>query len=242
MKLALISDVHGNLQALQAVLDDISGKNADEIAFLGDAVGYGANPNEVVDAVTQVCSIRILGNHDAYAIDRIDASDFNTYAQQALQFTRAVLNDRSRSLLAEFAMKYEAEEALLTHATPSDPQGWGYCLSAAQAARQFDHFDSQACFIGHSHFPVVFSRNGSDTVRMKPPQETPLEPNHKYLINVGSVGQPRDGDPRACYALIDSDQNKLSFRRVPYSIEAAQRAMKERGLPDFLIDRLARGR
>ncbi len=242
MKLALISDVHGNLQALQSVLEDIGRIEHDRLLFLGDAVGYGANPNEVVRLIATECDVCIMGNHDACALGLTQIDYFNSYAKQALEFTMSILDSESVRLISEYQTVGEMDEMLFTHATPSRPTDWNYCISAVQAAREFERFSTQACFIGHSHFPMVFSRNGSDTVGLLPPSDVTLKPDHKYLINVGSVGQPRDGDPRSCYVHFDTVTRELTYRRVSYDIESAQKAMTEKGLPDYLVKRLARGK
>lgn len=242
MKLALISDVHGNLQALQSVLEDIGKIEHDRLLFLGDAVGYGANPNEVVELIAAECDVCIMGNHDACALGQTQIAYFNSYAKQALEFTMSILDPKSVQLISEYETIGQIDEILFTHATPSRPTEWNYCISPVQAAREFERFDTQACFIGHSHFPMIFSRNGSENVGLLPPSDVALEPDHKYLINVGSVGQPRDGDPRSCYVYFDTETRELTYRRVSYDIESAQKAMTGRGLPEYLIERLARGK
>jgi diadenosine tetraphosphatase ApaH/serine/threonine PP2A family protein phosphatase len=242
MKLALISDVHGNLQALQSVLEDIGKVEFDRLLFLGDAVGYGANPNEVVRLINTECDACIMGNHDACALGQTQIENFNSYAKQALEFTKSTLDSESLQLISEYGIIGRIDDILFTHATPGRPTEWNYCISIVQAAREFERFDVQACFIGHSHFPMIFSRNGNENVGMLPPSDVNLKPDHKYLINVGSVGQPRDGDPRSCYVHFDTDTRELTYRRVSYDIESAQHAMKERGLPEYLIERLARGK
>jgi diadenosine tetraphosphatase ApaH/serine/threonine PP2A family protein phosphatase len=184
----------------------------------------------------------ILGNHDACAIGLTAVEQFNDYARKALEFTSSVIDDYSREILSSAELTHEIEGALLTHATPYQPVGWSYCLSVAQAEHQFRNFTSQVCFIGHSHFPIVFDRNSTSITKHHASGSIRLESEHRYIINVGSVGQPRDGDPRACYACFDTEAGEVGYRRVSYDIEAAQNAMRQHNLPGFLIERLLRGR
>ncbi len=242
MKLAFLSDVHGNLQALQAVLQDLERAGAEAALFLGDAVGYGANPNEVVELIGQHCQVRIMGNHDAGALGLIDSLLFNDYARTALDYTDRTLSEKARQILGAAKMSYQLDEIFLVHATPEAPDDWRYCLTAHQAERQFEYFDSKLCCLGHSHWPVVFQQNPEGEVSVESPGEHKLRDNCRYLINVGSVGQPRDGNPRACYVLYDNDTRALQYRRVDYDIAAAQEVMAAHNLPEFLIERIAGGR
>lgn len=242
MKLALLSDIHANLHALQAVISDLEQSGAEAVLFLGDAVGYGAFPNEVAELVAKHCEVRILGNHDAGAVGLIDSFLFNDYARNALVFTEKALSDESRASLRNARISYELDEMLLVHATPEEPEEWRYCLTINQAKRQFEHFDNSICFIGHSHWPVVFSLGQDNNVRVEPPGRHVLVEECRYLINVGSVGQPRDGNPQSCYVIFDNDTRQLEFRRVDYDIVAAQQAMADHNLPEFLIQRIAGGR
>ncbi|MGB5105100.1 MAG: metallophosphoesterase family protein [Candidatus Zixiibacteriota bacterium] len=240
---ALISDVHGNLEALTAVLKDINDNSAAEkIAFLGDAVGYGANPNEVLAIINSECEVKLMGNHDYTAIGLLDASDFNPYARQAIEFTTAVLSSDAISILASLKLTCEAGEMQLVHATPDAPSAWNYCLSIHEAERQFGHFQKRICCLGHSHKPIVYGHTYAGETHAISPDEVRLEKESRYIVNIGSVGQPRDGDPRACYALFDSEEDTLSYRRVAYDVATAQAKMAAVNLPDFLIERLSSGK
>lgn len=243
MKVALISDVHGNLEALTAVLEDIHKESrAEEILFLGDAVGYGANPNEVLRLIKAECRVKIMGNHDYSALGLLDASDFNTYARSAIAFTASVLDSESVGVLSSFQLKHVDSEVLLVHATPEQPEAWNYCLSLKEADRQFRHFEDRLCFLGHSHKPIVYARNFAGEAYNIGGREIDLEKEYRYIINTGSVGQPRDGDPRACYVMFDTDAGQISYRRVEYDLAAAQAKMAAVNLPEFLIERLAGGK
>ncbi len=243
MTLALISDVHGNLEALTAVLRDIQQQpKVEEIVFLGDAVGYGANPNEVLRLIKSECRIKIMGNHDYSALGLLDTGEFNAYAQSAIAYTSSVLDADSIGILSSLKLTHQTDEMLLVHATPEEPQSWHYCLSLLDADRQFRHFDNRICFLGHSHKPVVYARNFAGEAYTIGGHEIDLEKEYRYIINTGSVGQPRDGDPRACYLLFDTGAGVIRYRRIDYDVAAAQRKMAAVDLPEFLIERLASGK
>jgi diadenosine tetraphosphatase ApaH/serine/threonine PP2A family protein phosphatase len=240
---ALISDVHGNLEALTAVMDDIKKHGAiDEVLFLGDAVGYGANPNEVLQIINATCDIKLMGNHDYSALGLLDPTDFNVYAQSGINFSVSVLTPQSQGILSSFRLIDRVGELLLVHATPDAPESWNYCLSTAEANRQYETFEEPICFIAHSHQPLIFRQDPLDECDMLTNQELNLGDGCRYIVNIGSVGQPRDGDPRACYAAYDTISQRLQYRRPSYDIEAAQAKMRAVDLPAFLVERLAAGR
>ncbi len=240
---ALISDVHGNLEALIATMKDIKDHTAAEsIAFLGDAVGYGANPNEVLAIINAECEIKLMGNHDYSALGLLDSADFNPYAQQAIAFTTAVLDSEAISALASFKMVAEVENMQLVHATPEEPAAWKYCLSIHDAERQFNHFTKRICCLGHSHKPIVYGHTFAGETYAIRPEQVQLEKESRYIVNTGSVGQPRDGDPRSCYVLYDSAADTLNYRRVSYDVATAQAKMQAAKLPEFLIERLSSGK
>lgn len=240
---ALISDVHGNLEALTAVMDDIKEHGAiDEIFFLGDAVGYGANPNEVLQIINAHCHVKLMGNHDYSALGLLDPTEFNPYAQSGISFSVSVLTPQSQGILSSFRMIDRVGDLLLVHSTPDSPETWNYCLTSAEANRQFCCFDDPICFIAHSHQPLVFEQNPMGECEMIREQEMKLNDDCRYIINVGSVGQPRDCDPRACYVIYDTISQRLQYCRISYDIEKAQNKMRAVDLPAFLVDRLAAGR
>jgi diadenosine tetraphosphatase ApaH/serine/threonine PP2A family protein phosphatase len=240
---ALISNVHGNLEALTAVMDDIKKHGAiDGVFFLGDAVGYGANPNEVLQIINTTCDVKLMGNHDYSALGLLDPTDFNVYAQSGINFSVSVLTPQSQGILSSFRLIDRVGELLLVHATPDAPESWSYCLSTAEANRQFDAFEEPICFIAHSHQPLTFRQDTMDECDILKNQELDLGDDCRYIINIGSVGQPRDGDPRACYAIYDTILQRLEYRRLSYDIEAAQGKMRAVDLPAFLVERLAAGR
>lgn len=224
MRYAIYSDVHGNLHALQAVLDDIVFEGADRIVCLGDLIGYGAYPNEVVMLTSEHADFTIAGNHDHAAIGLTDVSFFNEFAYRAVIWTRNQLNSGTSEWLREQPLSKVENELQFVHASPQDPADWPYIFSSNQAQIALEYAEAPIVMIGHTHVPFDFvTENGR-------------------MINVGSVGQPRDGDPRAAYTLFDMETGQRTLKRVPYDIDSAMAAIRDAGLPSFLADRLQVGR
>jgi len=254
--LALISDVHANLEALEATLRDIDAQGVSDVVCLGDVVGYGAQPFAVVNIIRQRCGLCLLGNHDAALLDDQAAFGFNDRALAAIDFTRTALDpeleknwaiwDWLGDLHAIQTLRYDGgEEMLLVHASPCEPLS-EYLLPnadsrAGQLEANFEKSAQRLWFYGHTHHPGWF-KQGEKFVRANAlASELQLEDEARYLINVGSVGQPRDGDPRACYALFDGES--IRWRRVEYDVEAARaRIIETPELPNTLGDRLLAGR
>jgi diadenosine tetraphosphatase ApaH/serine/threonine PP2A family protein phosphatase len=239
MRVAIISDIHSNLEALDAVLEDAGGEKIDKYYCLGDIVGYGANPNECLQKVWDLTEQVVAGNHDHAAVGLTDISYFNLHARRAVTWTaEALLADHSQ-YLRRLPFSLQLGPVLLVHATPSDPPVWNYLLSSQVAKDEFEAFAGQLCFIGHSHQPIIFSRKEGD--QRWPAALFTCRADDRYIINVGSVGQPRDGDPRASYAIYDDQQGTIQLRRVEYDIQTAQRKILQAGLPPLLAVRLAHG-
>ncbi|MCX6825942.1 MAG: metallophosphoesterase family protein [candidate division Zixibacteria bacterium] len=241
MKIAFISDIHGNLEALENVLRDIEKEGVEKIHFLGDVVGYGCNPNECVKLVDTHCEVKLLGNHD-YATMGLESTDsFNQLAQTSISWTIGEITKKSVAILADFEIQSDFLDFHLVHASPGESDRWHYILNPTQALPQFDNFTQSVCFIGHSHIPTIFSRNGDGNVTASNKASLEWSPDKKYIINIGSVGQPRDNDSRACYLIADTELRRISYRRVEYNIRKTQIKMKKADLPNFLIERLATG-
>jgi predicted phosphodiesterase len=240
MRRAVISDVHGNMEALRGVLRDIRKRKADSILFLGDAVGYGPDPNDCVRTLKAECSVLLAGNHDWAAIGLAEKDHFNPYARAAVEWTAEVLETDCIGALRDFALTHEApEEGLfLVHATPKEPEKWHYLFSLWDAGINFGCFDEKICLVGHSHQPLIIERLPSGEMVAARDGLTFGE-TERYIINVGSVGQPRDGDPRACYAILGEDG--VTMYRVAYDVAETQKKMGKAGLPSPLIERLSRG-
>jgi len=238
----IISDIHANLVALEAVLADAP--DFTEIWCLGDLVGYGPNPNECIERIQEHLHVCLAGNHDWAVLGKLDLRNFNTDARNANTWTRSELTSESRMYLSKLPTHMEHEGFYLAHASPREPV-WEYILDASIAYTNFSHFSTLVCLVGHTHVAIAFEldeqRQRCETIIS--PLSTPLElgPN-RMIINPGSVGQPRDGDPRASYALLDAENMTWEFHRVAYPIEITQERMRARGLPRRLIERLEMGR
>ncbi len=239
MKIAVISDIHANLAALRTVIDFLHAESITAIACLGDVVGYGPFPNECVDLVRRHCLLTVAGNHDYAALERLDATAFNRYAREAIQWTRLELNQDSRRFLAALPLIVSQDQICYVHSSPREPHDWNYVFSGSTARECFHYFEERLCFIGHSHIPVVFSQQQGATLGTKVPLSLRED---RYIINVGSVGQPRDGDPRACLAVYDPEQALLTYHRLNYPIKETQAEMRRKKMPEFLISRLEIGR
>jgi len=240
LRYAIISDIHSNLQALQEVLSLIDRLAVDRIICLGDIVGYGGDPALCIELVRQKCFQVILGNHDAAAVGLTSVAYFNPVAREAALWTGRVLTPREKSYLSGLPLKDDFGEFEIVHSTPDDPALWRYLFTEEEAGPLFDCFSRQLLFYGHTHFPMVFESSLKE-VLFHEPEDFTLDSQIRYIVNVGSVGQPRDGDPRAAFALFDSGRNEVTFHRQPYDIAAAQRRILENGLPQILAARLAYG-
>ncbi len=239
---AVISDVHGNLEALEAVLADVERRGAAEVLCLGDFVGYGASPNECIARLQPLLVAAVAGNHDLAACGRVRIGSFSSHAALAARWTGTVLTPESRAYLEGLPYVVRRGGALLVHASPTEPESWQYVLSVGEARLEFDAFDEPLCLIGHSHYPGAFRlgpRGGEVGYSREP--EVALDPGCRFLVNVPSVGQPRDGDPRAGYLLWDDERGWVRHVRLEYDFAAARRRILEAGLPRFLGDRLQWG-
>ncbi len=228
MHYAIISDIHGNLEALQAALEHIDTLDVDGIVCLGDVVGYGPNPNECIELVRRHCLLTVKGNHDAAAVDLMETIYMNQLAREAAIWTHDRLNPASKEFLIQLPIKSSIDNAMLVHASPHDPEEWHYIMTSLDAELAFHHFDTPVCFVGHSHRPAVFSTNNGT--------------NHeKRLINVGSIGQPRDRNPKLSFGLFDTETLTYENIRLPYAVEKTADKMYSEGLPSELAERLFYG-
>ena len=243
MRYAIIADIHANLAAFQAVLEDIRLKGGvDEIWCLGDIVGYGPEPRECIELVKKYCTVCIAGNHDLAAIGKLDLSYFNPAAAEACQWTMGQLNPVDARYLEDLPAKVEKGDFLLVHGSPMEPT-LEYIISGSIAEKNFAYFTNKFCLVGHSHIPAAFKQEGNATQSIHLTVGVGLVMHtHRMIVNPGSVGQPRDGDPRASYAIYDSEGLMLRLYRVEYNISATQDKMMQAGLPVSLITRLEQGR
>ena len=207
---------------------------------MGDIVGYNANPRECLSIVRDMECPVVKGNHDEQASMITEGEGFNALAEEAIQWTREQLTEDEKGWLRELRLQRQVRDFTIVHATLDTPHKWGYVFNQLDASTSFSYQHTSLCFIGHTHSPKAYVRDGS--VRSLPLDILPLQTGKKYLINVGSVGQPRDGDPRAAYCIYDTVSNEIELRRVDYDIPAAQAAIRAAGLPEKLAERLAVGR
>ena len=240
MTTALISDIHGNLEALDAVLAEIETRRPRRVLCLGDVVGYGASPNECLAKVRERCELVLLGNHDAAASGGPEAARFNIYARVAAEWTAKTLTRENREYLQRLPLTSSEGSSFLVHASPACPRDWEYLLDRFDAEPQFHYFTEPICFIGHTHQPAVYMADPAGTKSL-PLSNVTLEPNRRYIVNVGSVGQPRDHDPRACFVVYHEAAGEIEFVRVSYDIEGAQAKIRAAQLPEVLAARLATG-
>lgn len=241
-KLALISDIHGNLEALTAVLHDARDQGVDAYACLGDIVGYGADPVACLELLRSLAPVAVIqGNHDLYAADDRELMRFNTLAAMATDWTRRQLGPDERSWLKALPLQTRLSLAVeLVHATPNNPDSWSYVRHAGEGALAMLAQSARLCFYGHTHLPTAFClRDGA--VAQSTAASYDLAEGERWLVNAGSVGQPRDGDWRAAYALYEPSIQRLSMRRVEYDLQACQAKILAAGLPPRLAERLARG-
>ncbi|HSG98808.1 MAG TPA: metallophosphoesterase family protein [candidate division Zixibacteria bacterium] len=242
MRIAFISDVHANLEALQATLEDIKKQKIKTIHFLGDAIGYGCEPNPCVELINKRCDVKLLGNHDFAGLGLEDVERFNEVARRSLQWSQGELTERARTMLSNFTLEEVRGDFHMVHASPRAPELWEYVLTSQDAAAQFECFDTQVALVGHSHVPMLFALREDGMLSQRSVSETELDPDTRYIINVGSVGQPRDHDPRACYVTIDTETSIVRYHRVEYDIKKTVSQIERFGLPQALGERLLVGR
>ena len=240
MRFAILSDLHANLEATQAVLADARERECTEFICLGDVVGYNANPHECVEIVQKLECPVVKGNHDEQASLEESSREFNALAEMAINWTRAQLTDADKTWLRELQLMRQVGDFTIVHATLDAPEQWGYVFNALDAAASFAQQQTTVCFFGHTHVAGAFVRDeGVKRVRV---DELRIDETKKYFINTGSVGQPRDGDWRAAYCIYDLDKNVVEQRRVKYDVATAQEKIIKAGLPSLLADRLRLGR
>jgi len=237
----IVSDIHANLIAFETVLADVN--SYDAVWCLGDIVGYGPDPNECVELIQTLPGLTcLMGNHDAAAIKKIDTDSFNPEARASIIWTQNQLRDETKSYLLELQKSCEFENVTLAHGSPRHPI-WEYLMDTTTANQNFEYFATPFCFVGHSHLPVLFKKN--ESIRFAelnipiPNKKIDLMP--RMIVNPGSVGQPRDRDPRAAYAIFDTESNNWDYRRIIYDIHSVQQRMESALLPERHIMRLSDG-
>ncbi|MCP4634371.1 MAG: metallophosphoesterase family protein [candidate division Zixibacteria bacterium] len=242
MKIAFFSDVHANLEALKAVLSDAQSEKVDKMFFLGDAVGYGPDPNECVELIAENAETCLMGNHDYAALGLLNTINFNSYAQQAIEYTQRVLTRENKEKIADFELEAFFKEFHMVHATPEHPNQWDYIVSLEDAEENFPHIKKQICLIGHSHYPAIICNSNGSAPEIIRDTSIRLDKKNKYIVNIGSVGQPRDRNSASCYLIYNSKGRTIKLQRVSYNFKLTQEKMAKAELPEYLITRLEKGK
>ena len=242
--IAVISDIHSNFEAQRAVLDDVQSQEVQQIVCLGDIVGYASSVQSCMRAVRELGCPVLLGNHDEAACLPTPPPDFNDTATAGVVFAAARLSESDRAWIASLPRNLAIEGVVFTRASLASPFGWPYIISPEDARRHFSAQSSHIAFCGHTHKPMVWWQGtpGGQVTQRTGKEIMPLPPSGKVLVNAGAVGQPRDGDIRACYVIYQPEQNTVEFRRVEYDIKRTKRKIIRAGLPRFTAQRLSLGR
>lgn len=240
MKYAIIADIHANLEALQVVLEDTKSEGCTHYACIGDVVGYNANPKECLDIIRESRMPCVKGNHDEYCSTDSELEGFNPHAAAAVNWTRQQLTEDDRKWLRELKYLRLIASFSIVHATLDGPQRWGYVFDKLAAAASFTYQNTNVCFFGHTHVPVAFVRD--TVVRGGTYSKFKIEAGRKYFVNVGSVGQSRDGVAKATYVIYDLNEGTIELRRLDYDIPTTQAKIRAAGLPERLAERLPLGK
>src|SRR5213082_56300 len=240
MRVAIFSDIHANLEALEAVLTDAHKHKCTHFVCLGDVVGYNANPHECVERIREMDCPIVKGNHDEQASLSESSTDFNELAERAIEWTRGNLTEQDKEWLRTLRLQQQVRGFTIVHATLDTPAQWGYVFNNLDAAASFTYQHTTVCFFGHTHVPGAFVRD--EGVKRVKVDQLMIEESKKYFINVGGVGQPRDGDWRAAYCIYHIDKNVVEQRRIKYDLATTQKKIIDAGLPRLLAERLANKR
>jgi predicted phosphodiesterase len=240
MKYAIFGDIHANLEALEAVLAHAADQGCTEHVCVGDIVGYAANPRECLDVVREMGCPVVKGNHDEEAILGTSLEGLNPLAKQAMEWTRDQLSQEDREFLGNLKLVRQVRDFTIVHATLDTPGSWTYVTNKFDAMASFSYQFTQLCFYGHTHTPRIYVKG--DSVEPVEEMSVTLEMGRKYFINVGSAGQPRDGDWRASYAIYDVENQDVTIHRIDYDIQTAQDKIIDAGLPEMLAHRLSLGK
>jgi diadenosine tetraphosphatase ApaH/serine/threonine PP2A family protein phosphatase len=245
MKIGILGDIHGNAEALRAVVDALRREGVDTWVQVGDIVGYGPEPSVCIDIVRELGCIVCLGNHDAAVLGRLDTSYFNNFAREAIHWTAPRLRPSDFDFLGSLPLVVERPDFTVVHGTMHMPDQFGYVISVVEAIDSLELQRSRLCFVGHSHVPAIYLRrdDAPRDIHVVPHGEAEVSYRgfDRVLMNVGSVGQPRDEDPRAAYGLVDTDLEIACIKRVHYDIAAVQAKIRRAGLPEVLANRLSLG-
>lgn len=238
-KYGILADIHGNWEALATVLDDADKNGVSKFLCVGDIVGYNADPARCLEKIREISAATVRGNHDHYCSHDECLEDFHPLAANVVDWTRRQLTDEQVSYLKNLPLTARYSSFMLVHSTLDMPEKWGYVFDALEADAHFTYQSCMLCFYGHTHVPVCFTKQGR--VTRSPYELLNLELGRKYFINVGSVGQPRDGDPRSSYVIYDHGARTVELRRLAYDLNSTQKKIRDAGLPERLARRLETG-
>jgi predicted phosphodiesterase len=242
MRYGIFSDIHSNLEALEAALNAYKKETIDKYLCLGDVVGYATNPKECINKIRALAMITVAGNHDWASANLFSTDYFNPDAREAIFWTKSNLDNEDKCFLESLKLTYKSDALVLVHGTLNDPQDFNYMTDDFAALDTFRLLETNICFIGHTHIAGVFIKDKNDSAYYSSQEQVKIENGNKYIVNVGSVGQPRDGNPCACYCIYDTDKKEVQIKRVSYDIKTTRKKIIDAGLPQFLGDRLVIGR
>ena len=239
-KYAILGDIHSNWEALNVVLRDAEDHGVSDYVCVGDIVGYNAEPVPCIDKVREICAVVVQGNHDHYCSNSVRLADFHPLAARVVDWTRAQLDEERTHFLKNLGLSARTGGFTVVHSTLDMPEKWGYVFDTLEAEANFTYQATSLCFYGHTHLPIIFDKHRMVTRKLY--KKVVLELGRRYLVNVGSVGQPRDGDPRSAYVIYNPRNKEIELRRVEYDIKATQSKVRDADLPERLARRLELGR
>ncbi|MDD4894301.1 MAG: metallophosphoesterase family protein [Candidatus Omnitrophica bacterium] len=242
MRYGIFSDVHSNLEALDAVIEAYKKEKIDKYLCVGDIVGYAANPAECIKKIEMLAKVTVAGNHDWASVNLFSSDYFNPLAKKAISWTKRNLSQEDIHFLEGLPLIYKNEDLAMVHGTLDAPGDFNYMTDSYIASGTFELLEAGICFVGHTHVPEVFIKYKDGGISCGRAGEINIEENNKYIINVGSVGQPRDGNPEAAYCVYDTKEKSVQIKRINYDIESARKKIMDSGLPGFEGERLLEGR
>lgn len=242
MRYGIFSDVHSNLEALDAVFGAYQREDIDKYLCAGDVVGYAANPKECIEKVKRFSSVTVAGNHDWASANRLSLDYFNPLAKEAIIWTENILDEKERYYLEGLNLVFKNQDLTMVHGTLDEPGVFDYMTGEDTASRTFELMDTDICFVGHTHLPGVFVRLESGKILYQEGSGIELGAGNKYIVNVGSVGQPRDGNPGPAYCIYDTKSMRVEVKRAGYDTQLARKKVIDAGLPEFFGSRLHTGR
>jgi len=242
LRYGIFSDIHSNLEALDAVIEAYREEKIDKYLCVGDVVGYASSPKECIEKIRMLAMITAAGNHDWASVNLISTDYFNPLAKEAVFWTQRNLDEEGRYFLEHLMLVYKNEDLTMVHGTLDEPGDFNYMTDGYIVSRTFELLETNICFVGHTHVPGVFIKSKDSRIRYQENSNINIKEDSKYIINVGSVGQPRDGNPKAAYCIYDSDKKNVQIKRISYDIQVTGKKIIAEGLPRFLGERLLIGR